>query len=40
MVDLVYLYEHKLLKLNFAVKVFASAFYESGGDEKELERFF
>lgn len=37
---MVYLYEHKLLKLNFAVKVFAPAFYESGGDEKELERFF
>jgi serine/threonine-protein kinase len=37
---MVYLYEHRLLKLNFAVKVFAPAFYESGGDEKELERFF
>ncbi|MEL1248657.1 serine/threonine-protein kinase [Flavobacterium helocola] len=37
---MVYLYQHKLLKLNFAVKVFAPAFYESGGDEKELERFF
>lgn len=35
---LVYLYEHKLLKLPFAVKVFAPAFYEGG--EKELERFF
>jgi serine/threonine protein kinase len=37
---MVYLYQHRLLKLNFAVKVFAPAFYESGGDEKELERFF
>lgn len=37
---MVYLYQHKLLKLNFAVKVFAPAFYESGGDERELERFF
>jgi serine/threonine protein kinase len=35
---LVYLYEHKLLKLDFAVKVFAPAFYEGG--DKELERFF
>ncbi|CAL2083359.1 Protein kinase family protein [Tenacibaculum dicentrarchi] len=35
---LVYLYEHKLLELPFAVKVFAPAFYEGG--EKELERFF
>ena len=35
---LVYLYEHKLLKLPFAVKMFAPAFYEGGG--KELERFF
>lgn len=35
---LVYLYEHRLLKLPFAVKVFAPAFYEGG--EKELERFF
>ncbi|MCH2231629.1 MAG: serine/threonine protein kinase [Crocinitomicaceae bacterium] len=34
----VYLYEHRLLKLPFAVKVFAPAFYEGG--EKELERFF
>lgn len=34
----VYLYEHKLLKLPFAVKIFAPAFYEGG--EKELERFF
>lgn len=37
---MVYLYEHRLLKLNFAVKDFAPSFYESGGDEKELERFF
>lgn len=37
---MVYLYEHRLLKLDFAVKVFAPAFYESGGNEKELERFF
>lgn len=35
---LVYLFEHKLLKLDFAVKIFAPAFYEGG--EKELERFF
>ncbi len=35
---LVYLYEHKLLNLPFAVKIFAPAFYEGG--EKELERFF
>lgn len=35
---LVYLYEHRLLKLPFAVKIFAPAFYEGG--EKELERFF
>ncbi|WP_269226835.1 serine/threonine-protein kinase [Flavobacterium eburneipallidum] len=35
---LVYLYEHRLLQLPFAVKVFAPAFYEGGG--KELERFF
>jgi serine/threonine protein kinase len=35
---LVYLFEHTLLKLPFAVKVFAPAFYEGG--EKELERFF
>lgn len=34
----VYLVEHKLLKLPFAVKVFAPAFYEGGN--KELERFF
>lgn len=34
----VYLFEHKLLKLPFAVKIFAPAFYEGG--EKELERFF
>lgn len=34
----VYLYEHKLLKLPFAVKIFAPAFYEGG--DKELERFF
>ena len=35
---LVYLYEHRLLQLPFAVKVFAPAFYKGG--EKELERFF
>jgi serine/threonine protein kinase len=35
---LVYLFEHKLLKLPFAVKIFAPSFYEGG--EKELERFF
>lgn len=35
---MVYLYEHLLLKLPFAVKIFAPAFYEGG--EKELERFF
>jgi len=35
---LVYLFEHKLLQMPFAVKVFAPAFYEGG--EKELERFF
>jgi len=34
----VYKYEHKLLKLPFAVKLFAPAFYQGG--EKELERFF
>lgn len=34
----IYLYEHKILKLPFAVKVFAPAFYNGG--EKELERFF
>jgi|SRR5690625_1157021 len=34
----VYLYEHKLLKLPFAVKIFAPAFYEGG--DGELERFF
>ena len=34
----VYKYEHKLLKLPFAVKVFAPAFYKGG--DKELERFF
>lgn len=34
----VYLYEHKLLKMPFAVKVFSPAFY-SGGDA-ELARFF
>jgi serine/threonine-protein kinase len=34
----VYLYEHKLLDMQFAVKVFAPAFYEGG--DKELERFF
>lgn len=35
---LVYLYEHRLLNLEFAVKIFAPAFHEGG--EKELERFF
>jgi len=35
---LVYLFEHRLLKLPFAVKLFAPAFYNGG--EKELERFF
>ncbi len=35
---LVYLYEHRLLHLPFAVKIFAPTFYEGG--EKELERFF
>ncbi len=35
---LVYRYEHTLLKMPFAVKVFAPAFYQGG--EKELERFF
>lgn len=35
---LVYLYEHRLLQMPFAVKIFAPAFYEGG--EKELERFF
>ena len=35
---LVYLFEHRLLKLPFAVKIFAPAFYEGG--EKELERLF
>lgn len=34
----VYQYEHRLLKISFAVKIFAPAFYE--GSEKELERFF
>jgi serine/threonine-protein kinase len=37
---LVYKYEHRLLKLPFAVKIFAPAFYEGGSPEKELERFF
>jgi serine/threonine-protein kinase len=35
---LVYLYEHILLKMPFAVKIFAPAFYQ--GEETELERFF
>ena len=35
---LVYLFEHRLLKLHFAVKLFAPAFHQGG--EKELERFF
>lgn len=34
----VYLFEHKLLEIPFAVKIFAPAF--SHGGEKELERFF
>ena len=37
---IVYKYEHRLLKLPFAVKIFAPAFYEAGSNEKELERFF
>lgn len=36
----VYKYEHRLLKLPFAVKIFAPAFYEGGNHERELERFF
>lgn len=35
---MVYLFEHRILKLPFAVKIFAPSFYE--GNEKELERFF
>lgn len=34
----VYLYEHRLLNLPFAVKIFAPAFYE--GNTNELNRFF
>lgn len=37
---IVYKYEHRLLKLPFAVKIFAPAFYEGGTDQRELERFF
>ncbi|MEI9921400.1 MAG: serine/threonine-protein kinase [Bacteroidota bacterium] len=37
---MVYRFEHKLLKLPFAVKIFAPAFYKAGEDSKELERFF
>jgi len=36
----VYKYEHRLLKLPFAVKVFAPAFYDPNNSEKEMERFF
>jgi hypothetical protein len=36
----VYKYEHRLLQIPFAVKIFAPAFYEGSGNEKELERFF
>ncbi|RZK26942.1 MAG: serine/threonine protein kinase [Flavobacterium sp.] len=36
----VYKYEHRLLKMPFAVKVFAPAFYDGGTDQRELERFF
>jgi serine/threonine protein kinase len=35
---LVYKYQHRLLNLPFAVKIFAPAFHHGG--EKELERFF
>lgn len=35
---LVYKYEHKLLHLPFAVKIFAPSFHKGG--DKELERFF
>jgi serine/threonine protein kinase len=37
---IVYKYEHRLLRLPFAVKIFAPSFYESDSNEKELERFF
>lgn len=37
---MVYKYEHRLLKLPFAVKIFAPAFYDGKSGEKELERFF
>lgn len=36
----VYEYEHRLLKMPFAVKIFAPAFYEGATEHKELERFF
>ncbi|UOE52465.1 serine/threonine protein kinase [Mucilaginibacter sp. SMC90] len=36
----VYKFEHKLLKMPFAVKVFSPSFYEGGTDQKEQERFF
>jgi len=34
----VYLFEHKLLRMPFAIKVFAPAFYD--GNEVDLQRFF
>lgn len=34
----VYRYDHKLLNISFAVKIFGPAFYEGGGGE--IERFF
>lgn len=36
----VYLYEHRLLKMPFAVKIFAPSFYEGSTDQMEQERFF
>ena len=36
----VYKYEHRLLKIPFAVKIFAPAFYDGSNQEKELDRFF
>jgi serine/threonine-protein kinase len=36
----VYKYEHRLLQLPFAVKIFAPAFYEGASEQRELERFF
>jgi len=36
----VYRYEHRLLKMSFAVKIFAPSFYEAGSKEMEQERFF